>query len=277
MKRFRRIVVSTLTVLALAAGLSACSGGSGTAAIVTRLTNLFFLHHSVGDGLVVAGNMRAAVAAYNTANGTNFTFWDHGYNGDGLRNAAGVSTGTNYDVPDDNLDPDGYFRLWTGTDAAAVACRNLILNNHQVIVFKSCFTTSTIADAAELQNRQDWYLAMRNFFDTRPDRLFIVVTAPPVHHLDTTTTQADYSRALAGWLSSSTFLSGHPNVRCFDLFDRLANVDDGSATANMLRTEYEDDPQGTDSHPNALANTTLGPILAQFICAAAAGYAVPAR
>ena len=33
-------------------------------------------------------------------------------------------------------------------------------------------------------------------------------------------TEADNARAFANWLKSATYLSGHPNVVCFDLFDR---------------------------------------------------------
>ena len=49
------------------------------------LTNIFFLHHSTGDGLIVEGDMRSVIAELNLSNSTSFAFWDHGYNEDGLR------------------------------------------------------------------------------------------------------------------------------------------------------------------------------------------------
>jgi hypothetical protein len=232
------------------------------------LTNLFFLHHSVGDGLVVEGDMRGAIDAYNTAHGTSFVLWDHGYNSDGLRDPSGTFTGDNYDIPDDNTDVEGYYNLWTSSEAQYVTCRNLILDTHEVIAFKSCFPNSEISDDAMLAQYQTWYLAMRDFFDTRPDRLFVVMSTPPLRQADTTPESAARARAFADWLSSDTYLSGHPNVVCFDLFDCLASPDDGGATANMLRPEYE----SADSHPNTLANETVGPIFAEFLCNAAAGY-----
>jgi hypothetical protein len=238
----------------------------------TTLTNLFFLHHSTGDGLITEGNMRGAIASYNTAHGTQFVFWDHGYNGDGLRDPSGNSTGTNYDIPGDNTDPDGLYNLWTSTETEYINARNQILNNHEVIAFKSCFPASDIEDAAELAQYQTWYLGMRDFFDTRPDRLFIVMSTPPLHRRATNAAEASNARAFANWLCSDAYLSGHPNVRCFNLFDNLAQSNDGSATANMLRYEYEGSHSNSDSHPNTLANQTVGPVFAEFLCNAAQGY-----
>ena len=227
------------------------------------LTDLFFLHHSVGAGLVEQGNMRATVDAYNSAHGAHFEFWDHGYNSDGLRDAGGASTGTDYGVPGDNTDPDGLSYLWTSANADAAACRNQIMAAHQVIAFKSCFTASAIADAAALNQYKTYYLGMRNYFDQHGEKVFVVVSPPPRHRLDTDSTQAGYARQFADWLKSTEYLSGHPNIVCFDLFNYLAHTD------NMLKYEYESDHGSSDSHPNALANQTVGPLLATFLITSA--------
>lgn len=236
------------------------------------LTNLFFLHHSTGEGLVVQGNMRAVIKAYNSQHGTSFALWDHEYNGQGLRDAAGQLTGSGYNIPDDNTDPDGLHDLWTSQDTGCKACRDKILQNHQVIAFKSCFPASAIADASELAQRKTWYEAMRKVFDGRKDRLFVVMSTPPLHRLDTDATSAKNARLFASWLCSPAYLSGHDNVRCFDLFDALAQPDDGSAAANMLKYDYELDHTSSDSHPNDAANKAVGPLLAKFLIAAALSY-----
>ena len=49
------------------------------------------------------------------------------------------------------------------------------------------------------------------------------------------------------------------------LADRLARPDDGSATANMLRWEFERSHSSDDSHPNAAANQAIGPDFAAFL------------
>lgn len=243
------------------------TGGSGPSG-PHGLTSLFFLHHSTGDGLVVGGNMRGTVASYNSSHSTGFVFWDHGYNGDGLRNGAGNFTGTSYNIPGDNTDTDGLWMLWTSSDPGWTSSRNQILANHQVIAFKSCFTILPGLNPTTLEQWEAYYLAMRNFFDTRTDRLFIVMTPPPLHRNETNSTEAGLARQFANWLSSPAYLDGHPNVRCFNLFNYLAQADDGSLYANMLRTDYE----SGDSHPNDLGNATVGPIFAQFLIAAASSY-----
>jgi hypothetical protein len=113
---------------------------------------------------------------------------------------------------------------------------------------------------------------MRSYFDAHTDHLFVVMPPPPLHRLDTNATQAANARAFATWLASSAYLSGHPNVRCFNLFDQLANPNDGSATANMLRQAYEGSPTDPDSHPNAAADQVVGPALANLLCQEASGY-----
>lgn len=233
------------------------------------LNNLFFLHHSTGDGFVVQGNMRKYIKTYNQSHSTTFQFWDHGYNYDGLRDPAGHFTGTNYDIPDDNTDPDGLWKLWSNKGQAYVTCRNMILDNHEVIAFKSCFPASAIPNTATLNQRKKWALAIRKFCDTRKDKIFVVMSTPPLHRLSTNSTEANNARAFANWLKSSAYLNGHPNVVCFDVFDILAAPNDGSAAANMLKYQYEASHGDGDSHPNAKGNKAVGPRLAQALIDAA--------
>ncbi|MCD6359260.1 MAG: hypothetical protein J7M38_00255 [Armatimonadetes bacterium] len=232
------------------------------------LTNLFFLHHSTGEGFVVEGDMRGWIAGYNAAHGTHYELWDHGYNYQGLRDPSGTWVGMNYNIPDDNTDPDGLHTLWTTNNTA----RATIMQRHQVIAFKSCFPASAIPDAATLNQYKQWYLDMRTYFDAHPEKLFVVMSTPPLHRLSTNTTEADNARAFADWLKSADYLDGHANVVCFDLFDMLARADDGSATRNMLRYDYEQSHSDGDSHPNTAANQVVGPALAEFMVNAAAAY-----
>lgn len=145
------------------------------------LRNLFFLHHSTGANLISEGGVRNHIANYNSSHSTNFAFWDHGYNSDGLTNAQGQATGANYGVPSDNTDPDGLYYLWTSSNEDAAACRNQIMANHEVIAFKSCFPASAITSDEMLNQYKTWYLEMRNYFDTHPEKLFVVMSTPPLH------------------------------------------------------------------------------------------------
>ncbi|MFH1143314.1 MAG: hypothetical protein V1774_02070 [Candidatus Eisenbacteria bacterium] len=239
------------------------------AAFAQAHTNLFFLHHSTGRNLIDEGEVRAFIAAHNASHDTEFALWDHDYNWPGLRDPEGNELGYGYEIPNDNTDPDGLHYLWTVPNSA----RDSIMANHEVIAFKSCYPASHIESDAKLAQYQAWYLEMRDYFDLHPERIFVVMSPPPLHRLDTNTGEADRARAFAQWLASPTYLAGHANVVCFDLFDNLAHPNDGSTARNRLRYEYEQSHSSGDSHPNLLANQTVGPVFAQFLIDTAEGSA----
>jgi len=225
-----------------------------------------FVHHSVGRNLLQQGQVRSRIIQLGEQRGVVLRLWDHDYNDIGLSDPAGNPQGYSFNVPGDNTNPDGWEHIWTTSNG----CRDSLLSRFAIIAFKSCFTASAIETDTELQADEQDYLAMAAVFDQHPGKTFVVLTPPPRHHLATDSGDAARARALADWLGSAAFLSGHPNVRVFDLFDRLARPDDGGTYANTLRYDYERDHSGTDSHPNELANQTVGPELANFLVDVAA-------
>ena len=70
--------------------------------VLAQGVRIIFLHHSTGHALIEEGAVREDFSALG------YEFFDHGYNGDGLRLADGTWTGTHFDVPDDNTDPNGF-------------------------------------------------------------------------------------------------------------------------------------------------------------------------
>ena len=228
-----------------------------------QFTNVIFLHHSTGHNLIDQGGVRERFTA------AGYDFWDHDYNEYGLRDPAGEYTGYSYNIPDDNTDPDGLARIF------AQQPRGLPLNafsgllQHEVIAFKSCFPASQITSDEQLAQYKAWYLAMRDVMDQHPDRVFIVMSPPPLNPAATDAAAAARARAFAQWLQSDEYLAGHPNVFAFDLFGHLAEDDPASPEVNMLRAAYR---EGEDSHPNPLANETVGPLLVNFIVDAASRY-----
>ncbi len=229
------------------------------------LTNLFMLHHSTGRNVIEEGDVRGWIDTHNLSEGAAFEFWDHDYNHIGLTGPDGTKLETSYGIPDDNTDPDGLLTLWTTPNDA----RDQILANHEVIAFKSCYPASDIESDTELETRKAWYLAMRDVFDQHPDKVFVVMSQPPLHRLNTNKDAADRARAFANWLKSDAYLAGHDNVVCLDFFDQFAAPDDGADTANMLRWEYERSHYSSDSHPNTHANEIVGPWFAAKLVDAA--------
>jgi len=179
---------------------------------------IIFLHHSCGHNLIEQGSVREGLSA------RGYEFYDHGYNGDGLRLADGTWTGTNYDIPGDNTDPDGLAELFAQPlhDPADNAFSHLM--QYDVIMFKSCFTTSSIWSDDLLAQNQDYYRSIRTRMDEFPDKLFIIVTQPPHVPLNSDKEEAARARAFADWLQSEEFLEGRPNVMVFDFFGHITQA-----------------------------------------------------
>jgi hypothetical protein len=220
-------------------------------------TNVIFLHHSTGRALIEEGNVRPALTALG------YQFWDHGYNdARGLVRPDGTRTEASYHIPGGgaggNTDVDGLAELFSQpvTDPPANAFSRLL--QHEVIAVKSCFPNSAVkSDEMQLQF-QTWYVQMRDIMDQHPDRVFIIVTSPPLHPQQTNASESRRARAIANWLKSDAYLAGYPNIFTFDFFDLLADP-----STNTLRSEYQLDR--VDSHPNRLANETIGPLFVEFI------------
>ena len=228
-----------------------------------EFTNVVFLHRSVGHNLIEQGNVRALLGA------EGYVFWDQGYNRDGLRDPNGDYLGYGYFVPRGNTDPDGLARIFSQPAVNWPLNTFSRLLQHEVIVFKSCFPVNNINSDDQLKQYQQWYLQIRDRMDQHPDKLFVVVTPPPLNSAATNAAAATRARLFSTWLTSDDYLAGHVNVVTFDLFDYLAVADSGAPESNMLRPDYR---TGGDSHPNRVANKTLGPIFVDFIIDAAQAY-----
>ena len=243
----RPLALCVLLVLLLAAGRPAFA----------QATRVIFLHHSCGHNLIEQGDVREGLTALG------YEFYDHGYNGDGLRLADGSYTGTNFDVPGDNTNPDGFAAIFTQPLHDPPDNTFSHLMQYNVIAFKSCFPVSNIGDDGQLAAYQSYYLAIRDKMDQHPDKTFVIVTQPPQVPANSDPQEATRARAFANWLQSDEYLAGRPNVFVFDFFGLLAGDDD------FLRPEYRADEQ--DAHPNELANRTIGPLFVAFIDQAVRG------
>ena len=230
-----------LLVLLLAAGRP----------VSAQATRIIFLHHSCGQNLIEQGGVREGLTALG------YEFYDHGYNGDGLRLADGSYTGTNFDVPGDNTDPDGFAAIFAQPLHDPPDNTFSYLMQYDVIAFKSCFPVSNVADDYQLNEYKSYYLSIRDRMDQYPDKVFVIVTQPPQVPAESDPEEAARARAFANWLQSDEYLAGHPNVFVFDFFGYLA--DDG----NFLRPDYRVDEY--DAHPNERANRDVGPLFVEFI------------
>ena len=223
-----------------------------------QATRIVFLHHSCGQNLIEQGRVREALADLS------HEFFDHGYNGEGLRLADGSYSGTHFDVPGDNTDPDGIAEVFDQPLHDPPDNTFSHLMQYDVIAFKSCFPTSNIGDDYQLDEYRSYYLSVRDRMAQHPEKVFIVVTQPPQVPGASDSAEASRARALADWLASDEYLSGHPNIFTFDFFAHLAGSD------NFLRPEYRLDDY--DAHPNERANRQIGPLFVDFVDQAVRSY-----
>lgn len=228
------------------------------------LTNVIFLHHSTGHALIQEGNVRPLLTDLG------YQFWDHGYNHAGLVAPDGTVLDAHYNIPGmrgrGDTDVPGLAKLFSQpvTDPPTNAFSRLM--QHEVLIVKSCFPNSAISSDAMQAEYQKWYLQMRDVMDQHRDHVFIIVTSPPLHPMETRPDEARRARAIADWLTSDAFLEGHDNVFVFDFFDLLADP-----TTGMLREAYRR-PGEPNSHPNRQANETIGPLFVAFVDEVVRGY-----
>ncbi|MBP1625726.1 MAG: uncharacterized protein H6Q00_201 [Holophagaceae bacterium] len=224
--------------------------------------DIFFLHHSVGEALIREGDLRQALAA------RGYSLWDHGYNQVGLTRPDGSRARATYEIPDlsptqgggGNTDPEGLALLFTQPPHPTPDNAWSRILQHPVIIFKSCFPNNAIRDDATLEQRKLLYCQIRDIVNRHYDKLFILMTTPPLHPKATAPGEARRAQSLAAWLSSDNWRKDCKNLFVFDFYSLLADPSTG-----MLRTDYQDNPTSDDSHPNKAANRAVAPLLADFI------------
>ena len=130
---------------------------------------------------------------------------------------------------------------------------------NQIIVFKSCFPNSDmwgapddppedqINDQNTVGNAKAIYINLLSYFATRPDKLFIVITAPPLaegDYLEGNQTASERStniRSFNNWLMNDWLVDyPHRNVAVFDYYNVL------TSNGSIERTELTD----TNEEPN---------------------------
>jgi len=201
---------------------------------------LIFIHHSIGENWLSDDNGQLGM----TLRDNNYFVSDTNY-------------GWGPEAIGDKTDI-GHWWLWfRGPDSSRYLsalysengqnCQYSRLSNtpggeNEIIIFKSCFPNSALqgnpndpipsissnplkGDAAEseihtMANAKGIYVDLLEYFKTRPDKLFIVITAPPLSD----PTYADNSRSFNYWLVNE-WLKDYPynNVVVFDFYSVLTN------------------------------------------------------
>ncbi len=258
-------------------------------AVPDRLS-LLFIHHSCGGQLF---------APHAAADDGESCIYDHAENGGGLRprlQAAG------YDVHEASYnskighDTDIFHWLPKFRDQM-----DLVLKvdhqdtffedgrTHDVVMFKSCYPNSVFVGPGSapgdpagpeltVENAKATYRALLPIFAEHPQRLFVVVTAPPrVFKADrlaktlikrllgrpTLAQSGPWARSFNNWLVDvqQGWLAGyaHKNVIVMDYYDVLTGH--GASDFSI----YGSGPDGRDDHPSAEGNSKAAELFAPML------------
>ena len=227
---------------------------------------LIFIHHSSGENWLTDGhgNLGRALGENNYfVSDTNY-----GWGPDSIGDRTDIT-----DWPEWFTGPDSaryLSALYTESGQNSWYTRNLSDpgGENQIIMFKSCFPNSNLEGSPnDPPARGEWltvgnakaiYNELLTYFATRPDKLFVVITAPPVQD----PTFAANARAFNTWLVTE-WLKGYEetNVAVFDFYNVLTDPDNHHRFRNG-ESEYITDqgrntlyfPTDGDDHPSPTGN-----------------------
>lgn len=233
----------------------------------TSAVRLIFIHHSTGENWLNDNNggLGRALQQYNYyPSDTNY-----GWGPDAI--------GDRTDIPN--------WLEWFRSDQTSTIMQAVYTENevhspfertladpsgeNQIVMFKSCFPNSALdgnpndpptpGTDLNVRNAKYVYNEILKYFKTRPDRLFVVITAPPLSD----GTHAANARAFNNWLVNDWLKENNytqPNVAVFDFYNILTGPDNHHSyvndriehrIANDRNTSYY---PSEDDHPNQAGN-----------------------
>ena len=191
-----------------------------------RVVKLIFIHHSCGENWLADGHgdLGRALARNNYfVSDTNY-----GWGPDGIGDRTDIP-----DWPEWFIGPNSrkYLRALYRESGKHSPFKRDVSDpggENRIIMFKSCFPNSNLegrpddppapGEGLTVGNAKAIYNALLGYFSSRPDKLFIAVTAPPLQDR----ANAANARAFNNWLVND-WLAGYPgaNVAVFDFYNVL--------------------------------------------------------
>jgi len=245
----------------------------------TNPVRLIFIHHSVGENWLNDGNGGLGIALRDNNYSVSDTNYDWGP--DGIGSNTDIGQWWLWFRGPDSAKYLGALYAENGQNSEYSRMTDIGSGENQIIMFKSCFPNSALkgnindpvplissnplrgqsssSEYHTVANAKGIYVDLLEYFKTRPDKLFVVVTAPPLSDA----TYADNARAFNNWLVNE-WLTDYTvgNVFVFDFYNVLTsnggnpNTNDlGSASGNHHRWWNGGVQHKTDGDGHASSNT----------------------
>ncbi len=245
--------------------VSAQDGGANPPGVPVKLV---FIHHSCGENWLTDGhgNLGRSLAENNYfVSDTNY-----GWGPFGIGDRTDI-----LDWPDWFLGPDRDQILQalyneSGQNSSYSRMQSDPGGENTIVMFKSCFPNSDLAgqpyDPASEENgltvgsAKRIYNQLLQYFITRPDKLFVVITAPPLQE----NYHADNARAFNRWLVQDWLRENdypHENVAVWDYYNVLTDPDNHHRLVDGVVVYQTDSggntlfyPDNGDTHPSPAGN-----------------------
>lgn len=253
---------------------------------------LIFIHHSTGENWLADhdGGLGKALAQNGYfVSDTNYTskstgslpIWD----------TTDIGHWWNWFLGPEASSNTSHLFKYSGRNSAYTRMESDPGGENEIIMFKSCYPNSNISGQPDdgatndlpnpiegkaapsgpgdtgyytVANIKRQYLNLLDFFSTRPDKLFVIICAPPLRDVETNPTLAANARAVNNWLhngllTESNYTTG--NVKVFDFFNVLTHFDNHHMMANGVESHITDRNSANylaypsaDTHPNTQGN-----------------------
>jgi len=239
---------------------------------------LIFIHHSTGENWLADydGGLGSELAG----NGYFVSDTNYGWGTDSIGDSTDIGHWWNwFRGPDsstylEELYKEGDQNSEYARDSSDPGGEN------EIIMFKSCFPNSDLKGSASAQvpnisnnplkgeasdgqyhtvaNAKGIYIDLLNYFETRQNKLFVVITAPPLGSNNTDSSTAANARTFNNWLVNDWLDDyNHDNVAVFDFYDVLTNH--GQSNYAEFPTDEWDDHPSTEG--NLMATEEFIPFL----------------
>ena len=256
-----RVIMMLVFILAL----NACAKDDKKAAPSGKPVPLVFVHHSCGENWLSDDN--GGLAEKLTENNYFVSDTNYGWGPDGIGDRTDITNWTEWFCSPRSSQILKALYGERETHSPYSRSSSDPGGENRIIMFKSCFPNSNLegkpndspkkSGDLSVGNAKAVYKRLLDYFITRPDKLFVVITAPPLQD----TTNAKNARAFNSWLVKewlAKYKGG--NVFVFDFYNVLTAPGNHHRISNG-QIEYRTDSGGDvlhypsdDTHPSAAGN-----------------------
>ncbi|MBN2101101.1 hypothetical protein JW710_04415 [Candidatus Dojkabacteria bacterium] len=233
----------------------------------TETVKLVFIHHSTGENWLSDENGRLGIELRDAGYFVSDT--NYGWGPDSIGDRTDIGNWWEWFRGPQSQTPLQALYAESGQNSQYSRLSSDPGGENTIVMFKSCFPNSYLGGSTSesvpsisdnplvgqsadseyhtVANAKGIYIDLLKYFETEQDKLFIVVTAPPLGRNNSDSKHSSNARAFNNWLKNDWITDyEYDNVAVFDFFDILT----ANGESNYL--EYYDDEY--DDHPSMEGN-----------------------